>query len=74
MTLINRIYAEIEKTPWFSVSQIAFALGTSSASITSTCRVNGTTFNKIKASEIQRLKNLEAVYRIYNQPELEAAE
>ena len=74
MTLINRIYAEIALTPWFDTNQIAFALGTSPSSVTSTCSAAGTSFNEIKAAEIKRLKNMEAVYKIAIQPSLETAQ
>ena len=74
MTLINRIYAEVERTPWFTISQIAFALGTTEKSVTSTCSANGTTFRQIKTAEIQHLKNIVDTYRVCVEAEMEAAQ
>lgn len=57
--LINKIYAEVRRCPWWTISQVAFALNTTPASVTGTCSAAGTTFNKIKTAEIQRLKDYE---------------
>jgi soluble P-type ATPase len=57
--LINKIYEEVKRCPWWTISQVAFALNTTPASVTGTCSAAGTTFNKIKTSEIRRLKEYE---------------
>ena len=57
--LINKIYEEINRCPWWTISQVAFALNTTPASVTGTCSASGTTFNKIKMTEIRRLKEYE---------------
>lgn len=57
--LINKIYAEINRCPWWTISQVAFALNTTPASVTGTCSAAGTTFNQIKIAEIRRLKEYE---------------
>jgi len=57
--LINKIYEEINRCPWWTISQVAFALNTTPNSITGTCSSAGTTFNKIKKHEIMRLKEYE---------------
>jgi len=57
--LINKIYDEVERCPWWTISQVAFVLNTTPASITGTCSAAGTTFNKIKMTEIRRLKEYE---------------
>lgn len=57
--LINKIYDEVERCPWWTISQVAFVLNTTPASITGTCSAAGTTFNKIKMNEIRRLKEYE---------------
>jgi hypothetical protein len=57
--LINKIYDEVKACPWWTISQVAFALNTTPASVTGTCSAAGTTFNKIKTAEIRRLKDYE---------------
>lgn len=57
--LINKIYNEVKRCPWWTISQVAFVLNTTPASITGTCSAAGTTFNKIKIAEIRRLKEYE---------------
>ncbi len=57
--LINKIYDEVKRCPWWTISQVAFALNTTPASVTGTCSAAGTTFNKIKNYEIRRLKEYE---------------
>lgn len=66
MTLIERIYSEVRLTPWFTLHQIAFAIGTSASSVSGTCSSHGTTFKDIRTAEIKRLKEMEVIYNMEN--------
>jgi len=57
--LINKIHEEVYRTPWLGLKQIAFACNTTPESVSSTLTRCGTSFNKLKAQEIQKLKNFE---------------
>jgi len=57
--LINKIHEEIYRTPWLGLKQIAFACNTTPESVSSTLTRCGTSFNKLKAQEIRKLKDFE---------------